>query len=138
MLILSIHSQSLAQQAIEVPLLLAMAEKSSARQACRGIDASCYPRHGGWGVYLDPVTVGALRSSRRGEEPEPIEPLSQRELEVLQLVLQGYTNKEMAEVLILSAETTKTHMSNILSKLQAKDRTHAAVIGLRRGLVSWV
>ncbi len=64
--------------------------------------------------------------------------MSQRELEVLQLVLQGYTNKEMAEVLIVSAETIKTHMSNILSKLQAKDRTHAAVIGLRRGLVTWV
>jgi two-component system NarL family response regulator len=44
----------------------------------------------------------------------------------------------MAWVLIMSAETIKIHMSNILSKLQAKDRTHAAVIGLRRGLVSWV
>jgi DNA-binding NarL/FixJ family response regulator len=64
--------------------------------------------------------------------------LSQRELDVLQLVLQGYTNKEMAEVLIVSAETIKTHMSNILSTLQARDRTHAAVIGLRRGLVTWV
>jgi DNA-binding NarL/FixJ family response regulator len=64
--------------------------------------------------------------------------LSQRELDVLQLVLQGYTNKEIAEVLIVSAETIKTHMSNILSKLNAKDRTHAAVIGLRHGLVSWL
>jgi DNA-binding NarL/FixJ family response regulator len=42
----------------------------------------------------------------------------------------------MAEALFVSAETIKTHVTNILGKLQAKDRTHAAVIGLRRGLVS--
>ena len=41
----------------------------------------------------------------------------------------------MAEALIVSAETIKTHITNILGKLQAKDRTHAAVLGLRRGLV---
>lgn len=92
----------------------------------------------GGGIYFDRVAVGALRSSGRGEISEPVEPLSQRELEILQLVLQGYTNREMADVLTVSAETVKTHMSHILSKLQAKDRTHAAVIGLRRGLVSWV
>jgi DNA-binding NarL/FixJ family response regulator len=55
---------------------------------------------------------------------------------VLQLVTRGYTNKEMAQALIVSAETIKTHVTNILGKLQAKDRTHAAVIGVRRGLVS--
>ena len=42
----------------------------------------------------------------------------------------------MAEALIVSAETIKTHITNILGKLQAKDRTHAAVIGVWRGLVS--
>jgi len=63
--------------------------------------------------------------------------LSAREQEVLQLVLQGYTNREMASALILSPETIKTHVGNILSKLQARDRTQAAVIGLRLGLVSW-
>jgi NarL family two-component system response regulator LiaR len=61
--------------------------------------------------------------------------LSEREQEVLQLVTRGYTNKEMADALIVSAETIKTHMTNILEKLQAKDRTHVAVIGLRRDLV---
>jgi DNA-binding NarL/FixJ family response regulator len=42
----------------------------------------------------------------------------------------------MADALSVSAETIKTHISNILGKLQARDRTHAAVIGLRHGLVS--
>jgi len=55
---------------------------------------------------------------------------------VLKWLTRGYTNKEMAEALNVSAETIKTHISNILGKLQARDRTHAAVIGLRLGLVT--
>jgi len=90
----------------------------------------------GGGIYADALAVDALRSTSRGNGPEPLEALSEREQEVLQLVTRGYTNKEMAEVLIVSAETIKTHMTNILGKLQAKDRTHAAVIGVRYGLVS--
>lgn len=56
---------------------------------------------------------------------------------MLQLVLQGFTNREMGAALGLSPETIKTHVANILGKLQARDRTQAAVIGLRLGLVSW-
>ena len=78
----------------------------------------------------------ALRATSRGEGPEPLEALSEREHEVLQWLTRGYTNREMADALSVSAETIKTHISNILGKLQARDRTHAAVIGLRRGLVS--
>jgi DNA-binding NarL/FixJ family response regulator len=134
LLILSSDRHELAQQAIDCGCNGVVVEnrlaEGSMLHAIRAVV--------GGGIYFDQVTVGALRSSSRGEAPEPVEPLSQRELEVLQFVLQGYTNKEMAEVLIVSAETIKTHMSNILSKLQAKDRTHAAVIGLRHGLVTWV
>lgn len=90
----------------------------------------------GGGIYADKLGVEALRSTNRGTSPDPLEALSEREQEVLQLVTRGYTNKEMAEALIVSAETIKTHITNILGKLQAKDRTHAAVIGVRRGLVS--
>ena len=90
----------------------------------------------GGGIYADVLGVDALRATNRGDGPEPLEVLSEREQEVLQLVTRGYTNKEMAQALIVSAETIKTHVTNILGKLQAKDRTHAAVIGVRRGLVS--
>jgi two-component system response regulator NreC len=55
-----------------------------------------------------------LRSTNRGDGPDPLEVLSEREQEVLQLVTRGYTNKEMAEGLIVSAETIKTHITNIL------------------------
>ena len=90
----------------------------------------------GGGIYADVLGVNALRATSRGDGPEPLEDLSEREREVLQLVTRGYTSKDMAEALIVSAETIKTHVTNILGKLQAKDRTHAAVIGVRRGLVS--
>ena len=89
----------------------------------------------GGGIYADRLGVEALRATGRGEGPEPLEALSAREQVVLQWVTRGYTNREMAEALNLSAETIKTHISNILGKLQARDRTHAAVIGLRRSLV---
>ena len=87
-------------------------------------------------LYADPLGVEALRATSRGEGPPPQEPLSQREEEVLQLVTRGYSNTEMAEALFVSAETIKTHVTNILGKLQARDRTHAAVIGMRLGLVT--
>ena len=91
----------------------------------------------GGGIYADSLGAEALRATNRGDGPEPLEPLTTRELEVLQLITQGYTNREMAESLIVSPETIKTHVANILSKLQARDRTQAAVIGLRQALVSW-
>jgi DNA-binding NarL/FixJ family response regulator len=91
----------------------------------------------GGGIYADSLGAEALRATNRGEGFELLEPLTARELEVLQLITQGYTNREMAETLIVSPETIKTHVANILSKLQARDRTQAAVIGLRQALVSW-
>lgn len=62
-------------------------------------------------------------------------PLTERELEVLELIVQGNSNAEIAESLFLSLGTVKTHVCNILSKLCAADRTEAAVRALRSGLV---
>ena len=64
------------------------------------------------------------------------EPLSEREIEVLREVSTGRANKQVAAKLALSEETVKTHMSNILSKLNAQDRTHAVMIALERGIIS--
>lgn len=58
-----------------------------------------------------------------------------RELEVLQLVADGLLNKEIAARLDRSIETVKTHVKHLIGKLEARDRTHAAVIGVRRGLI---
>jgi len=62
-------------------------------------------------------------------------PLSVRELEVLNLVVEGLSNQEIADKLIISLATAKTHVRNILDKLAVDDRTQAAVSAMRRGMV---
>lgn len=63
------------------------------------------------------------------------EPLSPRELEVLNLLVEGLSNQEIADKLIISLATAKTHVRNILNKLAVDDRTQAAVLAMRKGLV---
>jgi DNA-binding NarL/FixJ family response regulator len=78
----------------------------------------------------------APRRKLRPEEEELIlTPLTQREEEVLQLLAEGLSNKEIAARLYLTEGTVKNHISNILDKLQANDRTHAVIRALRHGLV---
>lgn len=62
--------------------------------------------------------------------------LTSREIEVLALIAQGHSNKEIAEKLAISIKTVKTHVGNILSKLHMADRTQAALYAVRQGLVS--
>ncbi len=64
-----------------------------------------------------------------------VEPLSAREMEVLKLIVDGLSNQEIADNLIISLATAKTHVRNILNKLAVDDRTQAAVHAMRRGLV---
>lgn len=76
----------------------------------------------------------------RAIEPEyrqilTIEPLTTRELEVLQLIVDGHNNNEIGQKLYITVGTVKSHVSNILKKLCANDRTQAAIRALRSGLV---
>ena len=76
----------------------------------------------------------------RAIEPEyrqviAIEPLTARELEVLQLIVDGYNNPTIAGRLHITMGTVKTHVRNILKKLYVSDRTQAAIRALRSGLV---
>jgi len=64
------------------------------------------------------------------------ESLTEREIEVLQLVAQGQSNREIAGLLSISEATVRTHMSNILAKLNLCSRTQAALYALREGLAS--
>ena len=61
--------------------------------------------------------------------------LTEREMEVLRLIAEGCTNQQIAEVLIISPTTVKTHVQNILQKLNVSDRTQAAVYAVRSGLI---
>src|SRR5262245_7535870 len=88
---------------------------------------------------LDPRVVRRLMQEFTPTKPKSEttqEPLSEREIEVLKLVAKGYSNHTIAEHLIISPKTAKTHVSNILSKLGLASRTQAAVYALKEGLVS--
>jgi two-component system, NarL family, response regulator LiaR len=65
----------------------------------------------------------------------PVEQLTPREMDVLRLIAKGKSNREIADTLIVSEKTVKSHVSNILSKLHLADRTQAAIYALRQRLV---
>jgi NarL family two-component system response regulator LiaR len=71
----------------------------------------------------------------RQDLPNPFTELSERELEVLRLIADGMNNANIAEALVISEKTVKSHVSNILNKLHLADRTQAAVYAWREGVV---
>ena len=74
--------------------------------------------------------------SSPSQRPLTPDPLTARELDILRLVAQGQSNKEIAEKLVIAEETVKTHVSNILSKLHLASRTQAALYALKEGIAS--
>jgi NarL family two-component system response regulator LiaR len=88
------------------------------------------------GAYFDPliahVVMGRVGTPRATSEPSPLTP---RETEILRLIASGRGNAEIAETLFLGLGTVKGHIRDILEKLAAADRTQAAVVALRRGLI---
>lgn len=72
----------------------------------------------------------------QAESAAKVTALTQRELEVIRLVGQGRSNREIAEALVISEKTAKTHVSNILGKLGLEDRTQMAIYAVRNGLVN--
>jgi NarL family two-component system response regulator LiaR len=79
--------------------------------------------------------IGALN---RPPENLPLteEPLTEREVEVLSLVARGLSNQEIADRLVVSGRTVRTHVINILSKLHLANRTQAALYAAREGLAN--
>jgi NarL family two-component system response regulator LiaR len=74
--------------------------------------------------------------SRPSQAPPTEDPLTERELEVIRLVAKGMNNQEIADDLVISEATVRTHVSNILGKLHLASRTQAALYALREGLAS--
>ncbi|MAU01941.1 MAG: DNA-binding response regulator [Anaerolineaceae bacterium] len=96
------------------------------RQAAQG-EAVLHPR-------VAARVVQELHGSRQ-ESANVFTELSDRELEVLRLIADGANNSSIAEKLVISEKTVKSHVSNILSKLHLADRTQAAVLAWREGVV---
>ena len=96
-----------------------------------------------FGRKVPEVTVPAETKTIAADAGQPEEyeqileayPLTERELEVLELIVAGCSNAAIAEKLYITVGTVKTHVRNILNKLCADDRTQAAVRALRSGLV---
>jgi two-component system, NarL family, response regulator LiaR len=84
---------------------------------------------------LDPAVAGSVLQDLLRGGPL-VEELSEREKDVLRQLAHGRTNREIAQALHVSEETVKTHVGNILSKLQLSHRTQAVVYALKQGLVS--
>jgi DNA-binding NarL/FixJ family response regulator len=85
-------------------------------------------------ALLDPVAAARLIEALKRDE-EPLDRLTPREREVLLLLGRGYPNKQIARELRVSEKTVKTHVGHVLAKLGVTDRTQAAVVAVRAGLV---
>ena len=96
-------------------------------------------------MWIDPLAVPILRDKNQGVIPQrqmsramfrqQHADLTQREYEVLKLIVEGKSNNEIAEELTISSHTAKAHVCNIIQKLLVDDRTQAAVKALKEGLV---
>jgi DNA-binding NarL/FixJ family response regulator len=103
-------------------------KNTDAEELVRAIKAA----HAGQ-VYLSAQAATQLMHDM--QNPDPVERLTERELDVLKLLAQGKANKEIALALVIAETTVKTHVSNIMMKLNAVSRTQAALLGVKAGLV---
>jgi DNA-binding NarL/FixJ family response regulator len=91
--------------------------------------------------FLGPAVAGAVMRQAMASPAEPpapeiqAEPLTEREVEILSLIVRGHSNPEIAQMLHLARGTVRNYVSTILGKMGVSDRTQAAVEALRRGLV---
>ncbi len=81
------------------------------------------------GCYFPPAIVARI-TDRRGREP-----LSEREISVLRLVMKGFANKQIADELRITEATVKAHVSRVMEKLEAPDRTRAVAVAIERGIM---
>jgi len=87
-------------------------------------------------TYLDPQIAKVVINNLKPPTPKStISNLSEREMDVLKLIVEGKTNVEIGQKLYLSPNTIKTHVRGIMNKLAVDDRVQAAVVALRSGLV---
>ena len=90
-------------------------------------------RHGG---TIMPEMLRWLWRDYPRPADDPVEQLTEREMDVLRLIAKGKSNKEIADTLIISEKTVKTHVSNIFSKLGVASRTAAVALAVRHQLVA--
>ncbi|MFJ8355065.1 response regulator [Bacillus paramycoides] len=86
-------------------------------------------------TVLEPKVTGKMMSRMRQKKEQPLhEELTEREFEILLLIAEGKSNQEIADELFIALKTVKTHVSNILNKLNVSDRTQAVIYAFRHQL----
>jgi NarL family two-component system response regulator LiaR len=86
-------------------------------------------------ALLDPAVAARVVESLAAGGDDPLDRLTPREREVLVLIGRGYPNKRIARELAVSEKTVKTHVGHVFAKLGVTDRTQAAIVAVRAGLV---
>lgn len=84
---------------------------------------------------LEPEVTSKMMDKMTGRYQILHDDLTNRELEILMLIAQGKSNQEIADELFITLKTVKTHVSNILSKLEVEDRTQAAIYAFKHGMI---
>ena len=103
---------------------------SSAAEIAQAI-RSTYQGH----TVIEPALTETIIEHRLDQaRPKPHDELTNRELDVLRLIGQGYSNQAIAEELVITLKTVKTHVSNIFTKLEVEDRTQAAIYAVHHHL----
>ena len=86
------------------------------------------------GIYY-PRSVREAATAKVKSAPVLVDPLSERELDVIRCIIRGMRNIEIADALFISSETVKSHVSTVIQKLGVRDRTQAAVFAMTHGLI---
>ncbi|MGD2143330.1 MAG: response regulator transcription factor [Anaerolineae bacterium] len=126
----SFQEKGLVQEALQAGAIGYLLKNVSLEELARAIRAACLGR-----PTLAPEATRALVEAA-SQRPPPGHDLTSREREVLVLLTEGLTNRDIAERLTISPSTARAHVSHILSKLGASNRAEAVGLALRNGLVT--
>lgn len=125
----SVLEDALILRAIRAGAIGYLLKDTQAEELNRAIKAAAAGQ-----VQLSPQATNRLL--RGLSEPEPMDILSERETEVLKMLAMGKSNKQIAKEFVISETTVKSHVSNILMKLNLNSRTQAALYAVRLGMVN--
>jgi DNA-binding NarL/FixJ family response regulator len=125
----SFTQADLVQGALQAGAAGYLLKDAEADEVAAAIRAACRGE-----VHLDPAIAKQLTRSLVTPKPQTVHALTDREREVLVLVAQGLSNQQIADSLVISERTARTHVSNILGKLGVASRTQAALLAIREGI----